>query len=146
MSNIDRFETTTWHSKVRMRTSPNGNICNICYCPFVRGIHCSPVDYPRKGTVSGPLMFLCCQSEQTVEQNGNMCIIIGICCYMYSKTSNISCTLVCTRIVDHSDVVGAAPTYIFIPGINGLGKDNCKTRQETCKFQDLVRFILKVLQ
>ena len=27
----------------------------------------------------------------------------------YRKTSNISHTLVCTKIVDHSDVVGASP-------------------------------------
>ena len=30
------------------------------------------------------------------------------------------------------------------PGFNGLGKDNCKTRRETFKFWDLVRFILEV--
>ena len=49
----------------------------------------------------------------------------------YRQTSNISRTLVCNEIVDHSDVVGAAPTganYIFIlgltPGFNGLCKDN----------------------
>ena len=76
------------------------------------------------------------------------------------KTSNISCTLVGNKIVDHSDVVGAAPTgatfsfsffnYIFIidliPGFNGLDKDNCKMRQETCKVWDLVHIILEIWQ
>ena len=36
--------------------------------------------------------------------------------------------------------------YIFVldvtPGFNGLGKDNCKTRQDTFKFWDLVRLTL----
>ena len=30
-------------------------------------------------------------------------------CCGYHKTSNISCTFVCNRIVDHSDIVGASP-------------------------------------
>ena len=71
---------------------------------------------------------------------------------MYRKTSNIIHTLVGNNIFDHSDVVGASPVgaaanYIFIldlaPGFNGLGKDNCKTRQETFKFWDLMRLILQ---
>ena len=57
---------------------------------------------------------------------------------MYCETSNISHTLVGNKIVDHSDVVKSTAcqhcsNYIFIldltPGFNGLGKDNCKTRQ-----------------
>ena len=40
--------------------------------------------------------------------------------------------------------------YIFIldliPGFNGLSKDNCKTREKTSKFLDLVRLILEVWQ
>ena len=40
--------------------------------------------------------------------------------------------------------------YIFIldltPGFVGLGKGNCKTRQETFKFWDLVRLILEILR
>ena len=39
------------------------------------------------------------------------------------------------------------PNYIFIlyltPGLNGMGKDNCKTRRESLKFWDLVHFILE---
>ena len=39
-------------------------------------------------------------------------------------------------------------SYIFIldltPGFIGLGKDNCKTRQETVKFGDLVHLILEI--
>ena len=73
----------------------------------------------------------------------------------YRKTSNISRTFVCNKIVDHSDVVGvspvgAAPTTIVVfgltPGFNGLGKDNCKTRRETFKFWDLVRLPQEVLR
>ena len=66
----------------------------------------------------------------------------------YREISNIRRTLVCNKLVDHSDVfgaspVGAAPTtssFILnlIPGFNGLGKDNFKTRQETFQFWDLV--------
>ena len=59
-------------------------------------------------------------------------------------------TLVGYVLVDHSDVVGAAcrrsSNYISIldltPDLNGLGKDNYKTKWETFKFWDLVRLIL----
>ena len=38
--------------------------------------------------------------------------------------------------------------YIFIldltPGFNALGKDNCKTRQETFEFGDLVRLVIEI--
>ena len=84
-----------------------------------------------------------------------------VCAGAYRKTSNISRTLVGNKIVDNSDVVGAAPTswsiacrrcsnYIFIlnltPGFNGLSEDNCKRIQETFKFWDLVWLILEVLR
>ena len=40
--------------------------------------------------------------------------------------------------------------YIFIhgltPGLNGLGKEDCKTRWESFKFWDLVRLILEILR
>ena len=74
---------------------------------------------------------------------------------MYRQVPNIRRTLVGYKIVNHSDVVGAspvgaAPTTHFIldikPGFIGLGKDNCKTRRETCKFGDLVRLILEILR
>ena len=74
--------------------------------------------------------------------------------YKYSKTSNISHTLVDIKIVDHSDVVGASPVwrcsnYIFVinlaPGFNRLGEDNHKTRWATFKFWDLVWLIVEVL-
>ena len=69
----------------------------------------------------------------------------------YRIVFNIRRTLVGKKIVDHSDVVGAAPTgYIFIlnltPGFNGLGKDNYKTRRETFMFWDWVRLILDNLR
>ena len=32
------------------------------------------------------------------------------------------------------------------PGFNGLGKDNCKTREESFQFCDLVRSILEILR
>ena len=69
--------------------------------------------------------------------------------FYYHKTSNISCTLVGNKIVDHSDVVGASrrcSNYIFIlyltPGFSGLGNNNCKTGQETFKFWDLVHLMI----
>ena len=61
----------------------------------------------------------------------------------YCQTSNISYTLVSSKIVDHSDLigaqpVGAAPTtssfFTSTPVFNGLGKDNGKTRRGTFKF------------
>ena len=73
----------------------------------------------------------------------------------YHQTSNMWCTLVVNKIVDHSDVVGAvmtvdAPTTSTIllttSGFNGLGEDNCKTRWETFKFGDWVHLILEVWQ
>ena len=40
--------------------------------------------------------------------------------------------------------------YIFIldltPGVNGLGKDSCKTRRESIKFCNLVRLISDILR
>ena len=70
---------------------------------------------------------------------------------MYCQTSNISRTFVGNKIVDHWDVVGASPfgaaptTSSFSTGFIGLGKDNCKARQETFKFGDLVHLLLEVL-
>ena len=73
----------------------------------------------------------------------------------YHQFSNIRRTLAGNKIVDHSDVVralpvSAAPTTssfsILTPGINWLGKDNCKMRWETFKFWDLVQLILEILQ
>ena len=64
---------------------------------------------------------------------------------IYRQISNIRRTLVGNKIIDHSDVVGASPvgaaatTSSFSTcSFNGLGKHNCKTRQETFKFWDLV--------
>ena len=63
--------------------------------------------------------------------------------YEYHQVSNTSRTLVGkNKIVDHSDVVRAAPD--LIPGINSLGKDNCKAGRETLKFWPLVRLILEI--
>ena len=63
----------------------------------------------------------------------------------YRKTYNISRTLIGNKIIDNSDVVGAAPVgarrcsnYIFIlnltPGFNGSDKDHCKMRQKHLSF------------
>ena len=71
----------------------------------------------------------------------------------YCQISDIRHTFVGNKIVYHSDVVGAlpvgtAPTTVFIldlsPGFNRLRKDNCKTKQETFKFGDLVYHVLEV--
>ena len=69
----------------------------------------------------------------------------------YRQTSCKSRTFVGDKIVDHSDIVGASPVdaalttpRLNILDFNGLGKDNCKTRQESLKFWDLVRLILDV--
>ena len=60
----------------------------------------------------------------------------------YRQVSNIRRTLVGNKIVDHSDVVVLDLTHGFI----GLGKDNCKTRRGTFKFNDMVRLILEILR
>ena len=63
---------------------------------------------------------------------------------MHRQTSNISRTIACNEIIDHSDVVGASPdgvvptTFNLTTGFNGLDKGDCKTRRETLKFWDLV--------
>ena len=57
----------------------------------------------------------------------------GIILVNYLKTSNIRGTLVCNKIVDHSDVVEASrcSNYIFIldltSGFKGFGKGSRKT-------------------
>ena len=63
-------------------------------------------------------------------------------------------TLLGNKIVDQSDVVGASPvgaapttssfSTFSIPDFNGLGKDNCKTRQEAFRVWDLVLPILEI--
>ena len=67
---------------------------------------------------------------------------------LYRQISNSNDTVTANTIVDHSDVVGAWSTYIFIPdltpGFNGLGKENCKTRREAIQFWDHVWIILEV--
>ena len=70
---------------------------------------------------------------------------------MYSQTSKIRRTLVCDKIVGHSDVVGAspvgaAPTTVFIVdsvtyGFNRSDKDNRARRDEK---HDLVCLVLEV--
>ena len=71
--------------------------------------------------------------------------VISLFCHVwiYHQTSNISCTLVGNKIVDHSDVVGAVPVSAapttssfptWTPVFNILRRDKCKTRQETFKF------------
>ena len=71
----------------------------------------------------------------------------------YRQIYNISRPLVCNKLVDHVDIVGAspvgaAPTIFFIfdwtSGFSGLGKGSYKTRRETFKFLDLVPLILEV--
>ena len=69
----------------------------------------------------------------------------------YIQASNISHTSVGNKIVDHSNVITCrhCSNYIFIlnltPDFNGLDKDNCKMRWETCKFWNLVLLVLEVL-
>ena len=67
---------------------------------------------------------------------------------MYRQTSNIRHTLLDSKLVDHSDVVGASPVSVApttsSPGSNEFGKGNCKTRPESIKFLDLVLLILEI--
>ena len=75
---------------------------------------------------------------------------------VYRKTSNISRTLVGSKIVDYklrcslSIACRRCSNYIFIlnltPGFNGLSEDNCMRIQETFKFWNLVRLIQEVLR
>ena len=66
----------------------------------------------------------------------------------YHQTSNISYTLVGSKIIDPSCACWRCSNYNFVldwtHGFNGLGKDNCKMKRETFKFGDLIRFILEV--
>ena len=66
----------------------------------------------------------------------------------YSKSSNITCTLVCNKIVNHSDLCSwRCSNYIFIldltSGFKGFGKDRRKAVRESFKCWDLVRLILE---
>ena len=78
------------------------------------------------------------------KEHGFYCPKVQFCSepsQIYRKISNIKCTFVGNKIIDHSDVVGASPVtcrrcsnYIFIlyltTGFSGLGNNNCKTRQK----------------
>ena len=77
--------------------------------------------------------------------------------YIYRQASNIiikshfSRQLNCWSLrCSWSIACRRCSNYIFIlnftPGFNGLGKDNCKMRQEALKFWDLVRLILETLR
>ena len=72
----------------------------------------------------------------------------------YRQVSNIRCTLVGNKIVDHSDVVGAAPvgaaptTSSFstsTSGFKGFGKDSRKMVRESFKCLDLVQTYIRDL-
>ena len=60
----------------------------------------------------------------------------------YHQTCNIKHTLVGNHIIDHSDVLeyrlSRCPNNIFIfdltPGFNGMGNDNCRTRENHLSF------------
>ena len=69
--------------------------------------------------------------------------------FTYRQTSNISRTLVGNKLVDHS-ACRRCSSYIFFldltPGLNWLGKGNCKTIRESFKFLDKVRLVLDVLR
>ena len=67
--------------------------------------------------------------------------------YYNRQTSNISRTLVGNKI---GIACWRCSNYTFIfdltPGFNGLGKDNCKTRQKSFKLCNLVRLISNILR
>ena len=91
-------------------------------------------------------------ADMVLTMQGNQILVFHKEGQYYRKSSNISRTLVGNKIVDRcswSIACQRCSDYIFIlnlaPGFNGLGRDNCKARQETLKFGDLVRLILEVL-
>ena len=74
---------------------------------------------------------------------------------MYCQVCNISGTLLGSKIVNHSHVVGASPVgavpttssfFHLTLGFNLFHKDSCTPRRETYKFRDLVRLILDILR
>ena len=81
-------------------------------------------------------------------------IICAISQFTYRQVSNIRRTLVgnyCWSLrCSWSITCWRCSNYIFIlyltAGFNRLGKDKCKTRQESVKFWDLVRPILEILR
>ena len=56
-----------------------------------------------------PLAEILATCRKSVSNTGPSAFITGSELWYYRKTSNISHTLVCNKIVDHSDVVGASP-------------------------------------
>ena len=124
--------------------------CNQCDCRFTVKMHHN-------------VCLVFCQSKFNICVRCDMAFIEPLhrnkpnITYLltYRKNANIRCTLVSSKIVVHSDVVGASAVgrcsnYIFIldltPDFNGSGKNNSKMRWEnlTSKFLDLVRPILEV--
>ena len=103
---------------------------------------------------TGGSCALVCRGLDTPENGNDMEEIIYN--WVYCQTFNIRCTFVGSRIVDHSDVVGASPvgaaptTSSFLSYLtldfNGLGKDKCHMRWETFKFRDLVYLVLEIWQ
>ena len=98
-------------------------------------------------------MLKCIQMRHfAVEQNMYLHVwLSGSAVYLllimyHRQTSNINRTLVCNKLADHSDVVGALPVGAA-PNISSFStyllasmdwtKNNCKTRRETFGFWDI---------
>ena len=92
--------------------------------------------------------------RKLVHVHAHTYIFKHLCPYRwtYCQVSNISGTLVGNKIVDHSDVVGAAPvgaaptTSSFSTCLYWIEQSNCKTRRGTINFGDLARLILESLR
>ena len=68
-------------------------------------LHCRHSEINKFKTISS-------HGNMSVEKNSSKYIdlfIIYLLLQYYCQVSNISCTLVSNKIVDHSDVVGASP-------------------------------------
>ena len=96
---------------------------------FVRGVHRWPVNSPHKWPVTRKMFPF-----------DDVIMISGLSEYYICWSPKCSWCITCRR----------CSNYIFILdltlGFNGLGKNNCKTRRETCQFLDLMLLTLKVLR
>ena len=138
-------------------TSSKGKHFLRCWA-FVRGINRSPVISPHKGQWRRGLMFsLICAWANRGADNGcagdlrrhrahyDVIVVCNVSSYCLRPGSS-DLRIRPTRPPSPRNLrTWAVIQLAYLQhGFNILDKDNCKTRRETCKFWDMVRFILEI--
>ena len=111
VSSIRFINRANLESAQNMMTSSNGNIFRVTgllCCESNKWLHnqCKYQSWKHCVICRSHLQYILCENTR----NGSYTILIrGNCITALGLPSNLSCTLVNNKIVDHSDVVGSLP-------------------------------------